>query len=176
MNETNERKESKKQSHCRRCGNEYPKYQLVRDGKKVDKGYYPDCDCIVDIKLKKWQIPILLGAISLGIYTENLCSQFLDASTKGEDNLDKSYPREDDSFKWSKHSKVIMDMIGEQTEINLEYKVSADNGDVLKALGEFARDGIYQRICRFRDEGLNRQWLERDYLSEEEGIEFGKIV
>ncbi len=160
---------------CERCGCVYPKYTIEKNGKKIEKSNYPDCDCMVYLRLRKWQIPLLLGAISLGMFTENLCSKLLDASIKGEDNLDRSYPREDDSFKWQKHAKVLMGMIENQTEIGLEYKESADKVNILEALDEFARDKIHQRICDYRNEGLDRPWLHRNMISEIVGIDYERI-
>ncbi len=160
MNENNIKK-TRIQNRCDRCGNEYPPYQKVKGENKEEKVYYPDCECTVEIKLKKWQIPILLGAIDLGSYAENLCARIIDATNKGEDTLDKDFKVDDDSFQWGQHCLNIMDKIKQQSEINLEYKESAGKGDILEVLRRLVRREIENKILSFKYEGLNRQWLWR---------------
>jgi len=160
---------------CERCGGIYPKYTIEKNGEKIEKGNYPDCDCMVSLRLRRWQIPLLLGAIKLGMFTENLCSKLLDASKSGKDILDRKYPREDDSFEWQSHAKKLMDMISEQTGIDLEYMESAERGDALKVFKEFAEEEIYREICKYMDEGLARPWLYRNMISEAVGIDYVRI-
>ena len=160
---------------CERCGCVYPKYTIEKNGEKIEKGKYPDCDCMVYLRLRKWQVPLLLGAISLGMFTENLCSKLLDASKSGEDTLDKEYPREDDSFEWQRHAKKLMDLIIAQTGISLEYMESAEKGDALKAFKEFAEEEIYRQLCSYKNEGLSRPWLYRNMISEIVGIDYERI-
>lgn len=67
----------------------------------------------VIIKLKRWQIPYLLGAARLGIWTEDWCA-----------GLDQTRANcyDTHSARWICRIDYIIDLIKNQTEITDEYK------------------------------------------------------
>ena len=153
---------------CSRCGTEYNPYQVSRGEKVEEKGFYPDCDCTVEIRLKKWQIPILLGAVSMGIYSERLCSLLVEASTDGRNSLEEDISLDHDSFMWRGHSQAIEKQIKEQTGISLEYIESASRKDAIKSIEKFVKEDMDRRANAHRGPQLKRDWLWRRYFDEDE--------
>jgi hypothetical protein len=151
------------ESKCSRCGNEYPEFNVVDDGQFKNKGYYPNCDCLVEIKLKKWQIPLLLGAAGLGEYYERACGRLAVAAKEGEDSREKVIPFMDESFLWRKHVDSIINQIKHQSGINLEYWECAYNDEILSAINIVVDKEVNKRISKYYDFGIDRSWLSRDF-------------
>ena len=166
MCKLNDQKEIEVQKRCEKCGNEYPVYQVIKKGKVVSEGYYPNCDCVVEVKLKKWQIPILLGAASLGDIAEGQCSRLTEASEEGLDRYEESIPVINKSFCWRKHVDAIIDQIKNQTGINLEYMESASRDGALDAIFKFVEEEVQRRISEYGGASVNRDWLWRNYSQE----------
>lgn len=160
-------KEGKKnifnESKCSRCGKEYPEFNVVEDGQVKNKGYYPDCDCFVEIKLKKWQIPILLAAADLGEMYEGIYSRLSEATELGIDRYDQRIPDENDSWVWREHVESTIDQIKSQTGINLEYWESADKDNILSDIHNVVNKMVAKRINEFSGNKINREWLYRNY-------------
>ncbi len=158
-----------KHSECERCKNKYPKFQVVEKETIKDDGYYPNCDCVVEIKLKKWQIPILLGAAGLGDIAEGQCSRLTEASEEGLDRYEESVPVITNSFRWRKHVDAIIDQIKNQTGLNLEYMEVANKDGVLDTICKFVEEEVQRRIYAHGGGSLvNRDWVDRDYPKEDE--------
>ena len=155
-------------SRCERCGNEYPPFQVIEDRRTKDEGFYPNCECIVEIKLKKWQIPILLGAAALGDIIEGILSRLVEAEEEGTYRLEEVIPMESDSFRWIKHVDAIIDQIKNQTDLNLEYIESLSRNNVLEQINKLVGEEVQKRCKQFGGHHLNRRWVWRDYPDADE--------
>ncbi len=157
------------ESRCEKCGNEYPQYEVVKKGMVSTEGYYPSCDCVVEIRLKKWQIPVLLGAVGLGVIAEVQCSRLAEASEEGLDRYKESIPVINESFYWRKHVNKIVGQINNQTGISLEYLESAKKDGVLDAISKFVDKEVQRRISEYVGRPFsNRNSLHRKYFYEDE--------
>jgi hypothetical protein len=166
MDKENEKKYIVEESKCERCGNEFLPFQVIENDKVVNKGYYPDCECIVEIKLKKWQIPILLGAASLGNALERISSCLYEAIDHGSDSDMQAFLRMDHSILWRKNVDLIVDQIKSQSSIYLEYWESANDNDVQSIIENFVDKEVERRTEIHRGYGLNREWLNRNFPEE----------
>ena len=146
------------ESKCDRCGNTYPEFNVVKNDEVVNRGYYPDCECIVQIQLIKWQIPILLGALSLGKFFEEICSNIAKASEFGRT---ESQTCEADSERWREHASLIIDEIKKQTGINLKYCESATKENILSIIKDFTDKEIKRREDNYFNLQVDRDWLRR---------------
>ena len=147
---------------CSICGKEYAKFNILENGEIKNEGYYPDCDCVVESKLKKWQIPILLGAAGLGEISEGICSRLSEASEYGIDRYEETIPNLNYSRLWRKQVDSIIGQIKLQTSINLEYTESAFKDNILSAIEDFVDKEVTKRIEIYNGSGVNRGWLDRD--------------
>ena len=146
------------ESKCDRCGNTYPEFNVVKNGEVVNRGYYPDCECVVQIQLIKWQIPILLGAASLGKFFEEICSNISKASEFGRA---ESQTCEADSQRWREHASFIIDQIKSQTGINLKYCESANKENILSTIKYLVDKEINKREEKYFKLQVDREWLRR---------------
>ncbi len=75
---------------------------------------------IVEIKLKKWQVPFVLGALDLGMRFEYVCrvlSVYVDTG--------RAISELGESLLWQDQIEKIINEINDQTEIDLGYAVAA---------------------------------------------------
>ena len=176
-----------KDSKCKKCGKEYPPYEVIKDGKVVNEGYFPDCECTVKIELKKWQIPILLGAASLGSIAEGWCARLRESIEEGfdiyDDQIDPEFFRfGNDSIRWQRFLKEILDNIKEQTSINLECMESADRDEFIDVIIDFVelekerRITRYQRrlreLCKPLHTEMKKSWMWKRRLPGEENEQY----
>jgi len=116
---------------CEKCDKKYSKLHDVKNGELDLKSYYPDCDCDVVIRLKKNQIPAILGAIFLGKKFEVLCRMLVRVERYEEDFIKAKVI-------FSKLWKSIIDdatnKIKEQSGIDLKYYECAMDDDIVEKI------------------------------------------
>ena len=120
------------ESKCERCGNVYPKFGVVENKKIKTQEYYPSCDCVVEIKLKKWEVPLLLGAAGMGEVFERIYEGVEATSEKGIDRCKEAISQFDYSWMWRKNVGLIIEKIKVQTGINLEHRVILMKDDIFQ--------------------------------------------
>lgn len=166
MNQSNEPKNIFTESKCDKCGNEYPKFDVIENGKIKTRGHYPDCQCVVELKLKRWQIPILLGGLSLGSALERICSMLYEAIEHGHDSDEQAFLGTDYSSLWRHNVGLIMDEIKQQSSIEFSYWECASNDKIRSIIKNFVDREVERRIDLYNGSSINRQWLSK-YLPEE---------
>ncbi|MFC2145475.1 hypothetical protein ACFLQQ_04005, partial [Actinomycetota bacterium] len=127
------------------------------------------CNCTVEIKLEKWQIPQLLGAIRLAHIAEGWCARLREASDEGMDIYDDDFELNwflaggNDSLRWRKHIEQIIGQIKKQTGLDLEYMESADRDDIRALIENFVEKEKIRKLEEYRKamQGIeiNRSWL-----------------
>lgn len=100
----------------------------------------------VTIKLKRWQIPILLGAARLGIWLQDWCNNFVICKTGNCNTC---------AGRWILTVGKIIGIIKKETDMNTENKGEGQNIDILKELQHW----VYQR-CEEFDKG-EHQWIQQ---------------
>lgn len=106
-----------------------------------------DLEKEVIIKLKKWQIPYLLGAARLGIWCEDWCAGLIQTACNSYDTH---------SGKWILKVGYIIDLIKEQTGIKEEEKEYGYD-DALKNIEEWVN-----KQCKQNEEEMAK-WEEERY-------------
>ena len=159
-----------RESKCKRCGNDYPPYEVIKKGKVVNQGYYPNYDCVIEIKFKKWQIPLLLGAAILAINAENWCAKLSEASEEGMDRDDDDFDPNfylfggNASVRWQRHLDLMMDQVREKSGLKLEYVESADRVEILKTIEKLVEGEKIRRLKNYNGvhiDRVNREWIYR---------------
>jgi hypothetical protein len=106
-----------------------------------------NCDCLVKVELKKREIPILLGAIDLGMVLEEGCFHL----AYSYDTI--AISRSD--FHWSNSACTTSESIMEQTKIKYMEFGWADSS-FMDEIGEFVKKqcGIYEKEKKAYEESL----------------------
>ena len=145
------KKETKEKvvNKCKKCGKKFSRLVALNEAKLSFDSYCPDCDCEMTIKLKKWQIPILLGAISLGIELENWSEEVLKTIRDVEEY--QVLPCYTDSDKWRYQAWTVMKQVKKQTGVVLEYFESAGQSNILEDFHKLVEKEWTKRIKSWDD-------------------------
>lgn len=106
----------------------------------------------VNIKLKGWQIPYLLGACRLGIWAEDWCAGLMQTASGSYDTH---------SAKWIFKVSDIIDTIKQQSDFDIEETEYGDE-EVLNAI-----DSLIDAQCVINEKNLENWENERIKLLEE---------
>jgi len=106
----------------------------------------------VNIKLKGWQIPYLLGACRLGIWAEDWCAGLMQTASGSYDTH---------SAKWIFKVSDIIDTIKQQSDFDIEETEYGDE-EVLNAI-----DSLIDAQCVINEKNLENWGNERIKLLEE---------
>ena len=95
----------------------------------------------VIIKLKKWQIPYLLGSARLGIWAEDWCARLAETSVGTYDT---------DSARWIQHIGHLLEIISTQSNSKEENK-----GYYTRALNQI--DSLVEKECKRNVKKVNER-------------------
>ena len=173
MKEKKEIKNIFQKNTCETCGKKYIPYQVIQEGKIVNLGFHPNCNCEVIIKFEKWQIPLISGAINLACIAEWWCARLREASEEGIDIYDDDFDLNwfaaggNDSTRLLKHLDQLITQIKKQTGINLEYMESADRDEIRNTIYELVEKEKIRRLKKYHrviQDEVNRSWLWKNKL------------
>ncbi len=144
-----ERKSPNKE--CRFCGQKYLERTMYFGRFPFTYQIKPDCLCGHRAKLKlwKWQIPYILGAMNLGTYLESLCVDLLHSGSYVDGHMADYYMKVNN----------ISSNIREQTGVNKERGGYGDYTDVVTSIREMVR-----KECK-KAEKEHEEYMEAEFKS-----------
>jgi hypothetical protein len=152
-----ERKSATKE--CKFCGMKYIERTMYFGRFPFTYSIRPDCLCGHRTKLRlwKWQIPYILGAMNLGTYLESLCVDLLHSDGSSVDGHMADY-----EIKVAR----IADLIKEQTGINEEIGGYGDYVDVVTEIREMVRKKCNQYRKEWEEymEAESKSWKKEDLV------------
>ncbi len=136
---------------CRFCSHNYVERTIYFGRFPFTYSIRPNCLCGHRTKLKlwKWQIQYILGAMNLGTYLESLCVDLLHSGSYVDGHMADYYMKVNN----------IADIIKEQTGVDKERGGYGDYTDVITSIREMVR-----KECK-RAEKEHEEYMEAEFKS-----------